>query len=211
MKAAVFARSAILVLMVLCSPAAVSARGADQSRDRMEPIALTDQHGRTVRLSSLKGEFTLIDFIYTSCPGTCLLTTARMAGVARSLGSLVGEQVRLVSVTVDPERDGPAQLLNYAKSQGADRPGWLFLTGTEAKIDAVLRAFNLPRQKQPDGLIDHITYCFLVGPDGREQAMYDPLRTSAEAISIAIREAIQRESASRRRADAGQGAIRARE
>jgi protein SCO1/2 len=211
-------RPEMAVLMVMCllnagacnfSPAAVPSRTADQSRDRMLPVALTDQHGETVLLSSLKGKFALVDFIYTSCPGTCLLTTARMAGVARSLGTLVGRQVILVSVTVDPERDGVSQLLEYAKNQGVDRPGWLFLTGAPGKIDEVLRAFNLPRQKEPDGQIDHITYCFLVGPDGREQAMYDPLRASAGAISIAIKAAMARGSDRRRGAE--EVAIRARE
>src|SRR5579871_2362787 len=163
-----------------------------QNRDRLAAITLTDQHGHEFSLSSLKGRFALFDFIYTSCPGECLLTTARMARVAKSLGSLVGPRLTLVSVTVDPEHDGPAQLLHFARSEGVDTPNWFFLTGAPEKIEQVLKDFNLPRERQPDGVIDHVTYCFLIGPDGREAAMYDPTRASSEAIAKAIKAAMVR-------------------
>jgi protein SCO1 len=166
----------------------------NQSRGRLAPITMTDQHGQTVLLSSLKGKFSLVDFIYTSCPGPCLVTTARMAEVARRLGSKVGSEVMLVSLTVDPERDGPKQLLDYSKREGADQPGWLFLTGTPFKIQSVMEDFNLPRQREPDGVIDHILYFFLLGPDGREEAMYNPVRASPQAIATAIKEVMLRAS-----------------
>ncbi len=185
-----------LLIGVACNsaPTVEVTRPPNQKRDRLVPVAMTDQHGRTILLSSLKGKFVLVDFIYASCPGTCLLTTKRMSDVAKALGVLVGTQLTLVSFTVDPEHDGTAELLDYSQRERAERPGWLFLTGAPAKIDEVLSAFNLPRQKQPDGVIDHITYCFLLGPDGREEAMYDPLRASSEAIALAIKGVMMRAS-----------------
>jgi hypothetical protein len=56
-------------------------------------------------LSSLKRKPCLFDFIYASCPGPCLLLTARMVRIARKLGPALGRRVCLVSVTGDPERD----------------------------------------------------------------------------------------------------------
>jgi protein SCO1/2 len=171
-----------------------SSRSVNQSHDRLEAIALTDQYGRTVLLDSLKGKFALVDFIYTSCPGPCLLTTGRLAGVANKLGDAIGSRLTLVSITVDPEHDGPAQLLDYSKRVGADRPGWLFLTGSAPKIEQVLKDFNLPRQREPDGVIDHILYFFLIGVDGHEVALYDPFRASPDAIAMAIKQALARGS-----------------
>jgi protein SCO1/2 len=212
---AVFGRSMnkIRMLMITCligapacnfSPTTVASHRLNQSRDRLAPIAMTDQHGRKVVLSSLKGKFALVDFIYTSCPGPCLLTTLRMVAVAKSLDAVVGSQLTLVSFTVDPENDGPVQLLEYSREQDADRPGWLFLTGTSSKVEQVMKDFHLPRQRQPDGVIDHITYCFLVGPDGREAAVYDPQRASAEAIARAIRDVIVRASSAKAQGDVAQ-------
>src|SRR5271169_1764806 len=67
---------------------------------------LVDQNGNTVSLESLRGKPLLVDFIYTSCPGPCLMETAKLANVALRLGDKLGSKVTLVSITVDPEHDG---------------------------------------------------------------------------------------------------------
>lgn len=107
---------------------------------------LVDQNGNTVELSSLKGKPLVVDFIYTSCPGPCLMETAKFANVALRLGSDLGSKVTLVSITVDPEHDGPKQLLDYSRQQGADEKGWYFLTGGPGDIDQALAGFKLSRK-----------------------------------------------------------------
>lgn len=140
--------------------------------DCMPDITLTDQHGRKVPLSSLKGEPALFDFIYTTCPGPCLLLTSRMKRVANQLGPRLGTQARLVSITVNPEHDRPEQLLAYAKKFDADMKGWLFLTGTPQQIDGVMKRFNLVRKRKAHGTVDHVLEFFLVGGDGRALLQY---------------------------------------
>src|SRR6202050_4924151 len=128
---------------------------------------LVDQNGNTVELSSLKGKPMLVDFIYTSCPGPCLMETAKFANVALRLGNDLGSKVTLVSITVDPEHDGPKQLLNYSRQQGEAGKGWYFLTGGPGDIDQALAGFKLSRQIEPDGSVGHLVDMILVGPDGR--------------------------------------------
>jgi hypothetical protein len=65
--------------------------------------------------------------------GGGLLLTARMKKIADRLGSKLGTEVRILSITVDPEHDRPKQLLAYASAQGANVKGWLFFTGTPNK------------------------------------------------------------------------------
>ena len=115
--------------------------------DCLRSIELLDQNGRQVNLSSLKGKPVLIDFIYTTCPGECLMLTQKMARVAARMGSRAGSDFTMVSITVDPEHDGPAQLAAYAKAQGVDDRRWRFLTGEPASIDRVLRDFQLRRKR----------------------------------------------------------------
>ena len=134
-------------------------------------------------LSSLKGKPILIDFIYTSCPGPCLVLTARMKKIAKDLGPQLGRDVTLVSVTVDPEHDGPKQLAYYAKEQGAVFPGWYFLTGTPQQIDDVMANFKLKRIREADGSVDHIIDFFMLSPDGREARVYNPDEIRPEAIA----------------------------
>jgi protein SCO1/2 len=151
--------------------------------DCLPKLTLTDQYGHSVSLASLKGKPVLVDFIYTSCPGPCLVITNRMAKVAEQLGTQLGTKVALVSITVDPEHDGPKQLLYYARQRRAERRGWLFLTGSPDQIDRVLKGFKLARQRESNGSIDHILDFFLVGPDGHEKLVMNPNDTSAETVA----------------------------
>ena len=124
---------------------------------------LVDQNGNTITLESLKGKPMVVDFIYTSCPGPCLMETAKFANVALRLGNDLGSKVTLVSITVDPEHDGPKQLLDYSHQQGADEKGWYFLTGGPADVDKALAGFKLSRQIEPDGSVGHLVDMMLVG------------------------------------------------
>ena len=158
--------------------------------DCLPAIRLLDQHSHPVLLSSLKGELVLINFIYTSCPGPCLTETSKMARVADRLGDKLGAKVTLVSVTVDPEHDGPTQMLQYARKQGVDKAGWLFLTGSPEAIDATLKNFKLVRQREDDGSVDHVIGVFLLGPDGRELREYNGEIMKADTITADIDRAL---------------------
>ncbi len=149
-------------------------------------LTLTDQNAQPVNLASLKGSPVLFDFIYTSCPGPCELMTQQMAKVADYLGASFGSKIRFVSVTIDPEHDGPSQLRNYAREQRADRAGWLFLTGPPQQVTALMSAFKVQRVRQSDGSIEHVLAFFLVRGDGGLQNEYSPNHTRPDAIAADI-------------------------
>ena len=158
--------------------------------DCLPDISLTDQHGSSVSLASLKGKPVLFDFFYTTCPGPCLMLTARMRRIANELGPALGNKAWLVSVTVDPEHDHVQQLADYTKEQGvADNRGWLFLTGTPQQIDAVMARFKLRRQRESDGSVDHVLEFFLVGPDGHQMIQYMASETNPAKIAGDVEQA----------------------
>ncbi|MGB0058562.1 SCO family protein [Candidatus Binatus sp.] len=154
----------------------------DSAASVLTNTKLVDQNGDTVELASLKGKPLVVDFIYTSCPGPCLMETAKFANVALRLGNDLGSKVTLVSITVDPEHDGPKQLLDYSHQQGADEKGWYFLTGVPADVDKALAGFKLARQVQPDGSVGHMVDMMLVGPDGRLVREYNGEVVKAQDI-----------------------------
>jgi protein SCO1 len=166
------------------------------SGDCLPNLTLTDQNGKKVLLASLKGKPVLFDFIYTSCPGPCLMLTSRMRLIANRLGPMLGSRVRFVSVTVDPEHDSPTELLNYARQQGANQDGWLFLTGSPADIELLMSQFKLVRQREADGTVDHVLEFFLVGPDGRQLYQYAASHAEPALVSSDIRQAVESGSAS---------------
>ncbi len=149
-------------------------------------VSLIDQHGASVSLASLKGKPVLIDFIYTSCASTCPMLTAKMAAIAHQLGPALGADVTIVSITLDPEHDSPAELAKYAKSHDADGNGWIFLTGTRAQIDQVLALFKLRGTRESDGSITHSIAAFLLGPDGHQIRQYNALDVSPDAVAADV-------------------------
>jgi protein SCO1/2 len=173
------------LLMVACSkpPPPAGAYDAFGKANCLPPITLTDQRGDKVMLSALKGEPALVDFIYTSCPGPCEVLTAKMARVADRLGDELGTKVRIISFSLDPARDNPAALKDFAEKFNANRHGWLFLTGSPATIDAALKAFGVRRSKAPDGTIAHTLTVFLVGPGGRQRRIYDSVEVKPAVMA----------------------------
>src|SRR5258708_19105437 len=100
----------------------------------MPDFALTDQNGRVVRLSDLRGRAVAIDFIYTRCPmpDVCPRLSANFARLQKRFG----DKVMLLSITLDPTYDTTAVLADYARRWRADA-NWLFLTGSPPAIPEI--------------------------------------------------------------------------
>jgi cytochrome oxidase Cu insertion factor (SCO1/SenC/PrrC family) len=129
-------------------------------------FTLTDQDGRQVSLSDLRGQAVLVDFVYTTCNGPCPILTARQVELQRALEPALRERVHFVSISLDPVRDTPQVLGEYARARGADLSGWSFLTGPEPEVADVVRRFGVGSLRAPDGSIEHTVATFLVDGGG---------------------------------------------
>jgi protein SCO1/2/putative membrane protein len=109
-------------------------RAAENLEDAAFPLGefrLTERSGRTVSESDLAGRVWVASFIFTHCPLSCPRITSVMKGLQ---AKLAGTGVALVSISVDPERDTPAVLSDYARRFGADADRWWFLTGPKEDV-----------------------------------------------------------------------------
>ena len=152
--------------------------------DGLPKISLTDQNGRAVLLSSLKGKPALVAFIHTSCEGPCELITAKMKSVARSLGPGFKSDVTMISITTEPKKDRSRELLAYAKTQGVDADGWVFLTGTPAEIRGLLSRYGVSAEEEHS---DHVLDLFLLDADGAAVRRYSGVATRPQMIAADIR------------------------
>lgn len=121
-------------------------------------FSLTDQLGRPVTDSDLRGKIVLANFIYTSCPDICPTTSGQMRTMQEQLreAGLLDTDVRLLSITVDPTRDTPEQLHTYAEGLRADPERWRFLTGEAAAIrQVVVNGFALGIEVMPPVAQEH--------------------------------------------------------
>jgi cytochrome oxidase Cu insertion factor (SCO1/SenC/PrrC family) len=113
------------------------------SSEMLRPLAevpdfvLRERSGQPVSKADLLGKVWIVNFIFTQCVEECPLATSRMARLQEAFTTET--DVRLVSITVDPEHDTPEVLREYAKSLGAHPQRWLFLTGEKERIHRLAR------------------------------------------------------------------------
>jgi protein SCO1 len=135
-------------------------------------FALTSQNGAEVTLGSFRGKVVAVTFIYTACPDVCPLLSDKMARVQDALGPDFGTQVAFLSITVDPQRDTPEVLKEYAEALDADPRGWTFLTGTPAAVREVAQRYGVAVAPAADGQVDHTLLTTLVDRHGIMRVQY---------------------------------------
>jgi len=111
---------------------------------RLNELELLDQDGRTMKFASevVGDRIVVIDTFFTTCGLICPILSAIYADLQDQLGARLGKEVRLVSITVDPNTDIPPRLKEFAARWEA-KPGWLFLTGQKQTVDRVLEGLGL--------------------------------------------------------------------
>jgi cytochrome oxidase Cu insertion factor (SCO1/SenC/PrrC family) len=147
-------------------------------------FSLLERNGAKVGLADLKDHVWVANFVFTHCAGPCPLLTSRMAALEKRLGEL--PDVRLVSFTVDPERDTPEVLREYANVYGAGGR-WFFLTGEKrALYELIMSGFRLgiddgsavTAGAPGPGTITHSVRFVLVDKAGRIRGYYDGTEAS---------------------------------
>jgi protein SCO1/2 len=146
-------------------------------------FALVNQQGDTVRSGDLAGQVWIASFVFTNCTDICPVISGRLARVRDTLAAegLLGEEVRLVSISVDPARDTPAVLLEYARRFGGSPPSeWAFLTGTppEAVRALVQQGFRVTAldPAMEHGMayqVEHSPRILVVDRQGRVRGAHD--------------------------------------
>ncbi len=164
----------------VCHPA-----GEGDGLPRIGPASeftLTAQDGRRISLGELRGKVVAVTFIYATCADTCPILTAKMAGLQARLGADFGPKVYFLSVTVDPERDTPAVLRQYAKLHHSNPAGWAFLTGTPGEIREVARRYGVFYKRTRRGDVEHTFLTSLVDQEGLLRVQYMGVRFDPEEM-----------------------------
>ena len=137
-------------------------------------FALIDQSGAPFTPERLKNRWSLLFFGFTRCPDVCPLTLGVLAQAQKALKDLpAAKQPQIILVSVDPQRDNPAQLASYVKFFSPTFGG---VTGTQDAIEELTGALGVPVaiNKLPNGdyTVDHSAAIFLVDPNGALHALF---------------------------------------
>lgn len=149
--------------------------------------SLTNQQGQQFGAANLRGKTYIADFVFTSCPSVCPRLTKRMVEVQERTRDL-GDTLRLVTFTVDPETDTPDVLRAYAQKYGADTSRWDFLTGQLGDVEPVIvKGFKMMMGKKTEttpGMIEivHGERFVLVDDKGFIRGFYEATDEGIEKI-----------------------------
>ena len=172
-----FAGACIAIAAALAIVTVVAVSGRDRAASGQiastgQPLVggdfqLTNQDGQPVDQTMLDGKWSLVFFGFTYCPEFCPTTLAELAAVQQRLGDKA-EDLQIVFVSVDPERDTPQQMKDYLSSEGFPE-GTIGLTGTPEQVAQAARAYRAYYEKVGEGegyTMNHSLTVYLMGPDG---------------------------------------------
>lgn len=127
---------------------------------------LTEQTGAAFTRRDLLNSVWVADFVFTRCAGQCPRMTLAMSGLQKKLPAAV----RFVSFSVDPSRDTPESLLQYAETYQAEKGRWFFLTGSFEEIKRVAASFYMTQGDDPNL---HSTRFVLLDQESKIRGYYD--------------------------------------
>jgi protein SCO1/2 len=179
----VFAALALMIPMsvMLLRPAA---RRELPVLAELPAFSLVDEQGKRFGRDDMLGKVWIADFVFTSCADACPKLQTKMKRIQdRLLPPDQGGNVGLLSVSVDPERDTPAKLLEYSETFGARPAMWKYLTGPQLEVErTVVKGFRIAMAKLPVKDADSHMEAFdimhgerlvLVDRQGRIRGYYD--------------------------------------
>ncbi|MBL0969105.1 MAG: SCO family protein [Brevundimonas sp.] len=167
---AIAAALAVVTMVVVgrqdaAGPGVVSSTGQPQVGG---PFQLVNQDGQTVDQTMLDGRWSLVFFGFTYCPDYCPTTLTSLEATKRQMGAKA-DDLQIVFISVDPERDTPQALKDYLSTDGFPQ-GVIGLTGTPQQVRAAADAYRAMYQKVGEGegyTMNHSLTVYLMGPDGK--------------------------------------------
>lgn len=172
-----YGRCLFVLLVLIILGMILSACGEDietNMSESMKNFSFTSQDEETVSLDDLKGDWWITYMSYTHCRTVCPRTTANMVEIQEQLNE-DGLEPQIISFSVDPEKDTPDDLKNYADEFGANLDTWDFLTGYDfATIKNMSEeTFHAQLEQGAADQMSHSYMFYLVNPDGHVVKEYD--------------------------------------
>ena len=175
----------IFAMALLCIRPAM-ADNARWGANYFPNVPLITQDGKTVHFydDMIKGKIVVLDMIYTHCVDACPLETARLVQVQKMLGDKVGKEIFFYSITIDPKRDTPKVLKQYAENYHVG-PGWTFLTGKKEDIETIAKKLGLYSDPDPNNRDGHAP-AILLGNEPAGQWIRNSATDNPRFIAIMV-------------------------
>lgn len=151
------------------------------------PSAWRDQRGAALRLPALAGKVRVVAMVYTSCHATCPLIVADLKRIEASIPAARRDDVGFVLVSLDPERDTPGRLAEWAARTQLDPSHWTLLAGDDGAVRELSAALGVRYQAQADGELAHTNAITVLDATGAIAHQQPGLGDRAGATVAAVR------------------------
>lgn len=142
-------------------------------------FTLTDQNGKKVSLSSLRGKVVVLDFMDPVCTDICPIVSAELVQANHLLGS-DSKNVEFLAVNVNQYHESQAAVMKFSQEHGLSKlPNWHFLTGSTAELKTVWKAYGISVVPNPTGDVEHSSFMFFIDKQGNEAYVANPDNTKS--------------------------------
>lgn len=136
-----FAKIAPVVLLAGLGITVMAGCSAPEVKDSMEDASfelVTHESEKMVYPEDIKGNYTIVGYIYTNCPDVCPMIVSNMKKIQKKVESEIEEPVQFMAISFDPERDDPENMRKYYNAHDLSNPPWTFLTGDTTTVDSLM-------------------------------------------------------------------------
>lgn len=182
-----------LLLATLLLPAGPALADTPLARDSLYqvPVELTDQDGRSLEWSQLRGKPRVVAMFYASCQFVCPLIVDSGKAIERQLGDRA-DRLGIVMISMDPERDRPAALRRIVDQRGLDTSRWTLAAPPVGQVRMAAGALGVRYRQLADGEFNHNSPLVLLDAQGRELARSETIGSRPDPEFIeAVRRAVQ--------------------
>lgn len=158
-------RASLFALLVLTAPAAAAGLPGDSVYH--VNAALTDQHGTSSQFSDAAGQVRLATMFYATCPYVCPMLIEQLRRIEAALEPAEREQLQIMLISMDPERDTPQVLTELAEKRRIDTTRWSLLQPDPAGLRRISAVLGVQYRQTDDGEFNHSSVISLLDPQGR--------------------------------------------
>lgn len=154
-------------------------------------VSLENQAGESTGLDLYRGKPVLVTMFYASCPHVCPMLISSIKLTESKLSSEERAELRVLTISIDPERDTPDKLQETLQRHAVDESRWTMVRSESSNVRSIAGVFGIKYKKLPDGGFNHTTKIILLNRDGIEIASTDKLGRVDASFLEAIKKTLQ--------------------
>jgi protein SCO1 len=186
--ASVLAVAAALFMITVWAP--IQQRSLTESTASWLDASFTTSDGDTSSLAASNGHVRIVTLMYTHCPGICPLNIATLGRIESQLSTLQRSQLRIVALTLDPERDSVSNLAEFRRTHGIKSALWTVGRPSVSSVAQFADGVGITYRTFPDGTVDHQNAFALLDESGRILARTSNTQNPDPQFVAAVRRAL---------------------